>query len=220
MSAPVFRAAGAGALLADFGGAIDDAVFARVVALDRALTAAAPEGLIETVPAYTSLLIVFDPLVTDHVAIEAHAAPLAATLHAHLADAAVHKVPVCYDGAAAPDLAEAAERLGVSPEALITSHLSGEYRVFMYGFAPGYAYLGGVPEAIALPRKPAAVRGYPVGSVMIAGPQCLITTLPMPTGWWVIGRTPLRVLDTDAKRPFLFEPGDRVRFVRVGGEAL
>ncbi len=90
----------------------------------------------------------------------------------------------------------------------------------MYGFAPGYAYLSGVPEAIHLPRKPAAVRGYPVGSVMIAGAQCLITTLPMPTGWWVIGRTPLRVLDTDARRPFLFEPGDRVRFVRVGGEAL
>ena len=119
---------------------------------------------------------------------------------------------------AAPDLAAAAEALGITPEALIEQHLAGDYRVYMYGFAPGYAYLGGVPEAIHLPRKPAAVRGYPVGSVMIAGAQCLITTLPMPTGWWVIGRTAVRVLDADAERPFLFDPGDRVRFTRVHGD--
>jgi inhibitor of KinA len=55
---------------------------------------------------------------------------------------------------------------------------------------------------------------------MIAGPQCLITTLPMPTGWWVIGRTPLRVLDADAEQPFLFDPGDRVRFTRIGAGGM
>ena len=74
---------------------------------------------------------------------------------------------------------------------------------------------GAVADAVkGLPRKEAAVRGHPVGSVMIAGPQCLITTLPMPTGWWVIGRTPLLVLDATADKPFRFEPGDRVRFTR------
>lgn len=219
MSLPVFRPVGAGAVLADFGGAIDEALFARVVALDRALSADMPVGLVETVPAYTSLLLVFDPLVTDHVAIEAHAATLVQPA-ADLAGSTVHEVPVCYEGSAAPDLAAVADRLGISAEAVIAAHLAGDYRVFMYGFAPGYAYLGGVPEALRLPRKAAAVRGHPVGSVMVAGPQCLITTLPMPTGWWVIGRTPLRVLDADADRPFLFEPGDRVRFTRVGLEAL
>jgi inhibitor of KinA len=220
MTAPAFRPAGAGALLADFGDAIDEALFARVVALDRALAADPPPGLIETVPAYTSLLLVFDPLVTDHAAIEAQAAPLAAAPATDFAGAATHDVPVCYEGEAAPDLAAVAERLGMSAEAVIAAHLAGDYRVFMYGFAPGYAYLGGVPDALHLPRKAAAVRGHPVGSVMVAGPQCLITTLPMPTGWWVIGRTPLRVLAADADRPFLFDPGDRVRFTRVGAEAL
>ncbi|WBH16257.1 5-oxoprolinase subunit B family protein [Sphingomonas radiodurans] len=215
MTPPIFRPAGAGALLADFGGAIDEAVFARVVALDRALAHAAPPGLIETVPAYTSLLLVFDPLATDHAAIEALAAPHAAAPAADFANVATHEVPVCYDCADAPDLAAVAERLAMPPEAVIAAHLAGDYRVFMYGFAPGYAYLGGVPEALHLPRKPAAVRGHPLGSVMIAGPQCLITTLPMPTGWWVIGRTPLRVLDAAAEKPFRFEPGDRVRFTRI-----
>ncbi len=219
MSAPVFRPAGTGAVLADFGGGIDEAVFARVVALDRAIAADPPAGLIEAVPAYTSLLLVFDPLATDHAAIAAHAAGLVVP-SADLSDATVHEVPVCYDGNAAPDLAAVAERLGMSAEAVIAAHLGGDYRVFMYGFAPGYAYLGGVPGALHLPRKASAVRGHPVGSVMIAGPQCLITTLPMPTGWWVIGRTPLHVLDVAAERPFLFDPGDRVRFTRVGRAAL
>jgi inhibitor of KinA len=85
----------------------------------------------------------------------------------------------------------------------------------MYGFAPGYAYMGGVPLALQLPRKPVAERGHPVGSVIIAGPQCLITTLPMPTGWWVIGRTPLAVLDPLGERPFRFDPGDTIRFERM-----
>lgn len=209
--APAFRPVGAGALLADFGGAIDEAVFARVVALDRALASAAPAGLVETVPSYTSLLMVFDPLATDHAAIEAVAAALVGPDEG-FAGTAVHDVPVSYDG---PDLGAVAERLGMSVEAVIAAHVAGDYRVFMYGFAPGYAYLGGVPEALHLPRKAAAVRGHPVGSVMIAGPQCLISTLPMPTGWWVIGHTPVRVLEADAARPFLFEPGDRVRFSRI-----
>ena len=86
----------------------------------------------------------------------------------------------------------------------------------MYGFAPGYAYLAGVPDRLRLPRKPAAVRGVEAGSVIVAGPQCLITTLKMPTGWWIIGRSPTRVLTGDAERPFLFDVGDRVRFRRIG----
>ena len=219
MSGPTFRPVGSGALLADFGGEIAEDVFAQVVSLDRALSAQPPAWFEEAVPAYTSLLIVFDPLATDHASVAAHLRSLEAA-SVDLLATTTHEVPVCYDGDAAPDVAAAAQTLGLSEEAVIAAHLAGNYRVFMYGFAPGYAYLGGVPRDLHLPRKAAAVRGHPVGSVMVAGPQCLITTLPMPTGWWVIGRTSLRVLDAAADRPFLFEPGDRVRFIRVGAEAL
>src|SRR5690606_14886683 len=96
------------------------------------------------------------------------------------------------------------------------AHLAGQYEVFMYGFAPGYAYLAGVPEAIRMPRKPTALRGVAAGSVLIAGPQCLVSTITMPTGWWNIGRSPTRILTDDPERPFLFDIGDRVRFRRIG----
>jgi inhibitor of KinA len=85
----------------------------------------------------------------------------------------------------------------------------------MYGFAPGYAYMSGVPLAMQVPRKPAAVRNIPAGSVLVAGPQCLVTTLTMPTGWSVIGRSPTRILSRDENSPFLFDVGDKVRFKRV-----
>ncbi|MCD2315520.1 allophanate hydrolase subunit 1 [Sphingomonas sp. IC-11] len=219
MSDPVFRSAGSGALLADFGSVIEEALFGRVLSLDRALATARPYWLQETVPAYTSLLIVFDPLAVDHGEVMAYVRALEPT-PVNLLTTTTHVVPVCYEGEAAPDISEVAATLGTSEEAVIAAHLAGDYRVFMYGFAPGYAYLGGVPNELRLPRKVAAVRGHAVGSVMVAGPQCLITTLPMPTGWWVIGRTPLRVLDPASERPFLFEAGDRVRFTRVGLAAL
>ena len=215
MNAPVCRAAGSAGVLADFGGEISEAVFARVVALDHALTADRPAWLVETVPAYTSLLIVFDPLTSDHAEVTKHLRALDTRTADHV-PTTTHVIPVCYEGDAAPDIAQVAATLGTSEEAVIAAHLAGDYRVFMYGFAPGYAYLGGVPGELQLPRKAAAVRGHPIGSVMVAGPQCLITTLEMPTGWWVIGRTPVRVLDVASERPFLFEPGDKVRFTRIG----
>jgi inhibitor of KinA len=93
--------------------------------------------------------------------------------------------------------------------------LSGDYRVYMYGFAPGYAYLADVPGQIQLPRKSAAVRDVAAGSVLIAGPQCLVTTLTMPSGWWNIGRSSTQILTKDEDRPFLFDVGDRVQFRRI-----
>lgn len=209
---PLIKPVGAGALLIELGDRIDAQINARVIALDRALTAAAPKGLAETVPAYASLLLTFDPLITDGTALAAEVLHLAQTQPAKTASEREHIVPVCYDG---PDLDAAAKSAGLTVEQTIAAHLSGDYRCYMYGFAPGYAYLGGVPEALRLPRKASAERGHPVGSIIVAGAQCLITTLPMPTGWWVIGRTSFRVLDPLGERPFRFEPGDRVRFELV-----
>ena len=125
------------------------------------------------------------------------------------------EVSVCYDDDLAPDLPAVAAKIGASVEAVIEAHLSGAYSVFMYGFAPGYAYLAGVPPLIQIPRMPAAVRGVAAGSVVVAGPQCLVTTLTMPTGWWIIGRSPTRILGDDEDRPFLFDVDDRVTFKRI-----
>lgn len=203
------------ALLVEFAEAITDDAHRAVLALDRALAGAPVAGVGEAVPAYASLLVTFDPVVTDHPAVELalrgllnHGAETART-------PALHHVAVCYDDDLACDLAVVAQQTGLDAASVIAAHLAGDYRVYMYGFAPGYAYLAGVPPALQLDRKPAAVRGIAAGSVLIAGPQCIVSTLTMPTGWWIIGRSPTAILLTDPARPFLFDVGDRVRFRRI-----
>lgn len=214
-SFPRLRPVGAAALLVELGEDIDEEVNMRVIALDRALTGNPPAGLRETVPAYASLLLAFDPLVTDLPALSAHVLRLAGTVGAENMGGREHVVPVSYEMTDAPDLSAVAKQTGLTGDQVVEAHLAGRYRCYMYGFAPGYAYLGGVAKVLHLPRKSNAERGHPAGSIIIAGAQCLITTLPMPTGWWVIGRTPLVVLDSEAERPFRFDPGDYIRFERI-----
>ncbi|MES2664947.1 MAG: allophanate hydrolase subunit 1 [Pseudomonadota bacterium] len=217
--APIFRPVAERAVLVDFGTAVNDAAHAAVLRLDRALADSPCPGFCESVPAFVNLLVVFDPLVTGHAAVEAHLRTLLSVPGGTRAAPVTHEVPVCYDADLAPDLGAVAARTGLSVEAVITAHLAGRYQVAMYGFAPGYAYLAGVPDAIRVDRKPAAVRGVAAGSVIIAGPQCLITTLTMPTGWWRIGRSPTAILTGDTDRPFLFGVGDAVRFRRLSRSA-
>ncbi len=208
------------AVLVEFGETIGREVHDRVRHLDAALAKKPFEGFTEAVPAYTSLLVGFDPLVTDHAHVERAVSGLMDEPSSALPKGAAREVLVCYDGELAPDLKPVADAAGLSCEAVIAAHLAGEYSVFMYGFAPGYAYLAGVPAAIQLPRKPGAIRGIPAGSVLIAGPQCLVTTLTMPTGWWIIGRSPTRILHDGADRPFLFDVGDDVAFRRIDRAAF
>lgn len=203
------------ALLVSFGDAISDASSAAVMALDRALADSPCAGQVECVPAFVSLLVDFDPLLTDHALVLAHVQRLLQQPVPACADGRLHEVEVCYDAELAPDLASVAQASGLSLDDVVAQHLQAQYRVGMYGFAPGYAYLSGVPAAIQVPRKPAAVRDIRAGSVLIAGPQCLVTTLTMPTGWSVIGRSPTRILTRDEQAPFLFDVGDRVRFRRI-----
>ncbi len=217
---PRFRAVADIGVMVEFAQRITEPAHAAVLALDAALKAHPFHGFTEAVPAYCSLLVGYDPVVADPEAVEAHVRQLLASAQVSAPEGRLHEVPVCYDPPYAPDLAAVAERVGLTPEAVIEAHLSGAYRVYMYGFAPGYAYLGGVPEPIRLPRKAAPVRDVPAGSVLIAGPQCLVTTITMPTGWWIIGRSPARILRPHDEAPFLFEVGDRIAFRRIDVDRL
>ena len=209
---PIFRAVAEHGLLVEFGTRIDDATHAAVLALDRALAAKPFAGFAEAVPAYVNLLVRFDTMVTDHRAVEAALLVLIIATPPGSMQGERRVVDVVYDG---PDLDEVARRSGLSREAVIAAHLGGDYQVALYGFAPGYAYLSGVPKAIDVPRKEAAVRGVAAGSVIIAAGQCIVTTLTMPTGWWIIGHSPTVILDPKGARPFLFDVGDPVAFRRV-----
>jgi inhibitor of KinA len=218
---PVFRPVADHAVLVEFGEAIDRAVHDEVLRLDGRVSSDTVTGFLEAVPAYVNILICFDPLVTDHAAVEKALRRLIDAPGTAPESGQQQDVRICYDADFAPDLPAVAQAVGLSTEAVIAAHLAGDYRVYMYGFAPGYAYLAGVPEAIRLPRKTAPVRDVAAGSVVIAGPQCLITTLVMPTGWWIIGRSPTQILDGGkGERPALFDVGDTVRFTRIDRTAF
>ena len=203
------------ALLVAFATEVNDQAHAMIVELDRALAADPPYGMIEAVPALVNILISFDPEQTDHRRLEGHLRALVPTLTPQATAGALRTVQVCYEPPVSPDLEAVSQAVGLDKETMINAHLTGQYTVMMYGFSPGYAYLSGVAEAIQVPRKPAPVRDVPAGSVIIAGAQCLVTTLTMPTGWSIIGRSPTRILTQDAQRPFLFDVRDRVRFERI-----
>jgi inhibitor of KinA len=205
---PEFRAVSDSGVLVGFGETISESVHAAVLDLDAALAADPVPGQVDVVPAYVNALVLFDPLVTDHAAVIAALRNRVGRGRAVLSGR-LHEVAVTYDGR---DLAQVAERTGLTPDAVAEAHMAGEYGVYLYGFAPGYAYLGGVPESIRLPRKEKPVRDIPAGSVIIAGAQCIVTTLTMPTGWWIIGRSEVTILRPEG---VLFDVGDRVRFVRA-----
>lgn len=202
-------------VLVVFGDALSDAAHDAVLALDQALSADMPEGAIELVPALVNLMVVFDPLITDHGAVQAHVERHLAALKPVQSTGATRRVDVCYEGEFGPDVDAVAQETGLSREAVINAHLGARYKVLMFGFAPGYGYMGGVPEALQLPRKTTPLMGMPKGAVMIAGPQCLVTTLQMPSGWHIIGRSPTEILTQDPDRPTLFGVGDEVVFNRI-----
>lgn len=215
---PCCRPVGDTGLLVEFGNAIDPRLHDRVVALDHALALAELPGIVETVPTYRSLLVEFEPLDTSFDRLKAEIAELLAFLpHETRLRQRRLQVPVCYDGRCGEDLPEAAALLGLDPAAAIEAHLGAEYRVYMIGFMPGFAYLGGLAPALSLPRRPTPRSPVPAGTVMIGGGQAAIAALPTPTGWYAIGRTPARGFDRLRADPFLFRPGDMVRLRRVCG---
>jgi inhibitor of KinA len=123
------------------------------------------------------------------------------------------EIPVVYGGDAGPDLAESAERAGMTPEAFVALHSGAVYTVVMIGFMPGFPYLTGLPPELAQPRRsPPRVR-VPEGSVGIAGVQTGVYPLATPGGWQIIGRTPIKLFDPASAGASLLRPGDNVRFV-------
>jgi KipI family sensor histidine kinase inhibitor len=218
MSRPRLVPVGECALSVEFGDSVDPAISARVLALDRAVAEAAIPGVTECVPTYRALLIHFDPLGSDPAELRSAIAGLAeaAADDPHEIAARSWQVPVCYGGEFGVDLTELAARHGMTEAAAIALHSGAVYRVYMIGFAPGFAYLGGLPDALHTPRRVEPRLSIPPGSVSIGGAQTAITSVAVPSGWHLIGRTPFAAFDPGREPPFLFGPGDRVRFLPIG----
>ncbi|MGH6842023.1 MAG: 5-oxoprolinase subunit B family protein, partial [Methylocella sp.] len=192
---PRYLHAGESALVVEFGDTIDPKIHDFVMALDAAIRQAKWEGVIETVPTYRSLMIHFDPrrLTTEALAEALAGLDCAATPPRTRRQ--LWRIPACYDGPYGEDIAEVEAILGLPRARIIGLHLGARYRVYMYGFAPGFTFLGGLPEELKIARRPVPRAPAPPGSLLIAGGQALIAGCAMPTGWYMIGRTPVKMFD-------------------------
>ena len=220
MSAPVpvrFLPSGDTALTVEFGRDIDPSVNARVLALDARI-AAGVDGVLETVPTYRSLVVHYDPEATDLATLTRSLRALTVDLPEVAAEGRLWRVPVVYGGEFGIDLDDTAARHGLTPAQLIARHAAPVYRVYMTGFLPGFAYLGGLDPSIATPRRENPRSWTPEGTISIGGVQALVASIAAPSGWHLLGRTPMRNFMLDRDPVFILSPGDRVKFEPIGAE--
>jgi KipI family sensor histidine kinase inhibitor len=201
---------GDSALAVEFGEAIDPAVNGRVLALDAAL--AGRPWLVEAVPTYRSLLVHYDPVAIGFADLSAELLALAATTAAVPAGGRTWTIPVAYGGEHGIDLEATAAAHAITPDELVRRHSAPAYQVYMIGFLPGFAYLGGLDASIATPRRTNPRLKTPAGTISIGGVQALVASIEAPSGWHLLGRTPVRNFMPGRDPVFLLRPGDQVRF--------
>ena len=213
------HSAGENALILYLGTETSPAVSARVQAAAAALEPALGVDLVDLVPSYASLLIIYDALRTDHLSV-AHRVRQAVEglTGVEPGEGRCVALPVYYAPEAGADLESLAARSGLSVDEVIALHSGSEYRVYAIGFAPGFAYLGQVDERIAAPRLATPRQKVPRGAVAIADRQTAVYPAVSPGGWNLIGRCPVRMFDPAADPVMPVAVGDRVRFEPVSRE--
>lgn len=209
---PRFLAAGERAFVVEFGERVDRSLSEAVLRLDALLRREPPRGLIETVPTFRSLMVHYDPLLTGRAELEGAIRGLIGRGERPAGAAKLWRVPVCYEGAFAPDLDAVAARLGLCAAEVVGLHSATRFHVYMLGFQPGFPYLGDLPERLSLPRRADPRLRVPAGSVSIALTLSTIYPYQSPGGWHLIGTTPVRLFDAARPQPALLTPGDGVLF--------
>ena len=226
--------AGDRALTIEFGDLIAPHLVARVAAFDKLLAAACARGelpgVVETLPTFRSLTVLYDPLLTSRALLDPalkalllQADPVQAGQDVQAAQAAqgrCWRLPVCYGGEFGADLADVASAAGLSPDAVLQLHADTVFSVYMIGFMPGFPFLGDLPLALHMPRRREPRLRVPAGSVAITGSLTAIYPWRSPGGWQLIGRCPVPLFDAAAATPSLLTPGDTVRFEAVEAPRL
>ena len=208
----------------DFGNCIDESVNREVIARFNQLQQHPLPGMIEAVPAYSSLTVYYDLVmlrkkvsphqtVFDWMKQQVEERLLQPVQQNQITESLI-KIPVCYDEEFAMDIQQLAAAKNISVDEVIQIHIVKQYKVYMLGFLPGFPYMGEVDEKIAMPRKPQPVN-ISEGSVGIAGKQTGIYPMASPGGWQIIGRTPLKLFDAGREEPTLLKTGDRVQFYSI-----
>jgi KipI family sensor histidine kinase inhibitor len=210
--------AGDSAIVIELGSEIDLAVNSQIFNLARAIGQEKLPAIVELVPTYRSLLVSYDPLVSQYEEMFVLLSELAANSQVGLVEATeptIIELPVVYGGEDGRDLDVVAEHAGLSTQEVIDIHSGIDYHVYMIGFAPGFPYLGGLDERIATPRLKTPRISIPAGSVGIAESQTGVYPNAGPGGWQLIGRTAVQLFDMTESSPSLITPGARVRFIPV-----
>jgi inhibitor of KinA len=210
---------GDSAVVLTLGQGLDASMLLRVRAVAAALASDPMAGVVDVVPAFASVTVFYEP-----ARIAGYAQLCAAiTARAGRAEAGVVarperriEIPVCYEGEFGADLGDVATRHGLTIARVIELHTGAEYRVQAVGFAPGFAYLGGLPEKIYTPRRATPRTSVPAGTVGIGGAQTGVYPFATPGGWNLIGRTPLKMFDATRAEPALLRAGDQVTFRAIG----
>ena len=203
-------------LLAEFGDDISLQVNEKVRRMHLAVHAAAIEGIIETVPTYRSLLIVYDPLMLSVEALKKKLERIEKGLQqTPFPEPHVTRIPVVYGALYGPDLEGVANYHGIPQEEVIRLHCSKPYHIYMIGFVPGFPYMGELPETLVTPRLKTPRLSVPAGSVAIAQKQTGIYSMESPGGWHLIGRTPVKLFNPEKEPPALLQMGDLVQFYPI-----
>ncbi len=220
LSPPRLLPSGDAAITVEFGRQIDDAANARVLALDRALAEDPIPGVTETVPTYRSLLVHYDPCGIGFDALGEQILSRAQRLLSPRAKARRWRIPVTYGGEHGIDLEDVAKALDLTPDEVVARHVAGDYRVAMIGFTPGWSYLSGLDKGLHLSRRHDPRLLTPAGTISIGGVQTGIQCIAGPTGWHLLGRTPVRTYQLHRNPIFLLEPGDHVTLVPIDARAF
>ena len=213
---PVYRPMGDRGLLVELGSEISPEINRRVRSLLFGVESLGLNGICELLPAYCSLLIVFDPLEIALSTLRTKVAGILESIDRYpLPDPKTVRVPVVYGGSYGPDLDWVAQYHDFSTDDVIGHHTQTVFQVYMLGFTPGFPYMGELPRAIVTPRRETPRTRVPGGSIGIALKQTGIYPVESPGGWQIIGRTPLNLFDPAKSPPTLFDIGDRVEFYPI-----
>jgi 5-oxoprolinase (ATP-hydrolysing) subunit B len=220
LSPPRLLPSGDAAITVEFARNIDDAANRRVLALDRRLASDPIEGVAETVPTYRSLLVHYDPTRINFDALSRKLVELSLAPVPMIENARHWRIPVAYGGEHGIDLEDFAKTLHMTADDIVAQHIASEYKVAMIGFSPGWSYLSGLHHSLQMPRRQDPRLLTPAGTISIGGVQTGIQCLAGPSGWHLLGRTPVRTYQLHRDPIFLLEPGDRVTFYAVDAKTF
>jgi inhibitor of KinA len=207
---------GDAALIVETTEEISESAFGRIQGLARAISDSPPSAVLELIPAYRSLLVVYDSLLSDYPTMERAVLSRVAEVGL-LPEPAMEvvRIPVCYESPYSLDLDEVSRHAGLSAGEVVRLHAAPTYMVYLLGFTPGFPYLGGMSEMIATPRRLSPRAKISAGSVGIADGQTGIYPMESPGGWNIIGRTPVPLFNHAREPPALLRAGQRLRFYPI-----